>query len=144
MRIAGNPGLRQGKPGSGFGIGYGIRFKTQLAHIKLDYAINAFQQKTVYFGISNLVIWMLTCPVAKFPKLFHSKGFIQVRNTVEYNSLKCYKKDFSCYFKCYIDFNSVKKGYYGFSPDSNLRCLMYIFLTHKIFLALYKSHYFTK
>lgn len=56
MRIAGNPGQRQGKPGSGFGIGYGIRLKTQLAQIKVDYAINAFQQRTVYFGISNLVL----------------------------------------------------------------------------------------
>ncbi|KAK7270324.1 hypothetical protein RIF29_23383 [Crotalaria pallida] len=52
--VPGNPGMRKGKPGSGFGIGYGIRFKTHLAHIKVDYAMNAFQQRTVYLGISNL------------------------------------------------------------------------------------------
>lgn len=57
MRIAGNPGHRHGKPGSGYGIGCGIRFKTKLAQIKFDYAINAFHQRSLYFGISNLVLW---------------------------------------------------------------------------------------
>jgi outer membrane translocation and assembly module TamA len=56
MKIAGNPGQRKGKPGSGYGIGFGIRFKTKLAQIKVDYAINAFQQRSVYFGINNLVV----------------------------------------------------------------------------------------
>ncbi|XP_027368068.1 outer envelope protein 80, chloroplastic-like [Abrus precatorius] len=55
-RVPGNPGLRQGKPGTGFGIGYGIRFNTQLAQIKIDYAINAFQQRTAYFEISNTIL----------------------------------------------------------------------------------------
>ncbi|PNX97218.1 outer envelope protein of 80 chloroplastic-like [Trifolium pratense] len=55
-RVPGNPGQRQGKPGSGYGIGFGIRFKTKLAQIKVDYAINAFQQRSVYFGINNLVV----------------------------------------------------------------------------------------
>uniref|UniRef100_A0A7N2KMY9 Bacterial surface antigen (D15) domain-containing protein n=1 Tax=Quercus lobata TaxID=97700 RepID=A0A7N2KMY9_QUELO len=50
----GNPALRQGKPGCGVGLGYGLRFKSQFGHFQVDYAINAFQQKTVYFGISNL------------------------------------------------------------------------------------------
>ncbi|KAF8009396.1 hypothetical protein BT93_J0396 [Corymbia citriodora subsp. variegata] len=52
--VPGNPSLRQGKPGSGIGLGYGLRFKSQFGHFQIDYAINAFQQKTVYFGISNL------------------------------------------------------------------------------------------
>lgn len=52
--VSGNPALRQGKPGSGIGLGYGLRFKSQFGHFQVDYAINAFQQKTVYFGISNL------------------------------------------------------------------------------------------
>ncbi|KAE8037610.1 hypothetical protein FH972_010185 [Carpinus fangiana] len=50
----GNPALRQGKPGSGIGLGYGLRFKSQFGHFQVDYAINAFQQKTLYFGLSNL------------------------------------------------------------------------------------------
>ncbi|WJX18472.1 hypothetical protein P8452_08267 [Trifolium repens] len=54
--VPGNPGQRKGKPGSGYGIGFGIRFKTKLAQIKVDYAINAFQQRSVYFGINNLVV----------------------------------------------------------------------------------------
>lgn len=71
MRIAGNPGLRQGKPGSGYGIGYGVRFKTNSCQINVDYAINAFHQRTVYFGISNLVLWTLTWPnFAKICRLF--------------------------------------------------------------------------
>ncbi|GMY24105.1 outer envelope protein 39, chloroplastic [Fagus crenata] len=53
-QVPGNPALRQGKPGSGIGLGYGLRFKSQFGHFQVDYAINAFHQKTVYFGISNL------------------------------------------------------------------------------------------
>ncbi|GLT48646.1 hypothetical protein SLA2020_222570 [Shorea laevis] len=52
--VPGNPALRQGKPGCGVGAGYGIRFKSPFGHFQIDYAINAFQQKTVYFGITNL------------------------------------------------------------------------------------------
>ncbi|KAL1367500.1 hypothetical protein HN51_021570 [Arachis hypogaea] len=55
-RVLGNPGLRKGKPGSGIGIGYGIRFKTELVQITADCAINAFKQRTLYFGINNLVL----------------------------------------------------------------------------------------
>ncbi|KAK9279846.1 hypothetical protein L1049_013528 [Liquidambar formosana] len=53
-RVPGNPALRRGKPGSGVGLGYGLRFKSRLVHFRVDYAINAFQQRSVYFGISNL------------------------------------------------------------------------------------------
>ncbi|KAK4780135.1 hypothetical protein SAY87_016241 [Trapa incisa] len=52
--VPGNPALRQGKPGSGLGLGYGLRFKSPFGHFQVDYAINSFQQRTVYFGISNL------------------------------------------------------------------------------------------
>lgn len=51
---AGNPALRQGKPGSGFGIGFGIRLNSPAGNLKIDYAMNAFQQKTVYIGIGNI------------------------------------------------------------------------------------------
>ncbi|PPD90875.1 hypothetical protein GOBAR_DD12179 [Gossypium barbadense] len=52
--VPGNPAMRQGKPGSGVGFGYGLRFKSPLGHFQVDYAINAFQQKTLYFGVTNL------------------------------------------------------------------------------------------
>ncbi|KAG6760744.1 hypothetical protein POTOM_033924 [Populus tomentosa] len=53
--VPGNPAMRQGKPGSGVGLGYGLRFKSPAGHVQVDCAINSFQQKTVYFGISNLI-----------------------------------------------------------------------------------------
>lgn len=59
--VPGNPALRHGKPGSGIGLGYGLRFKSQFGHFQVDYAMNGFQQKTVYFSISNLASWMLNC-----------------------------------------------------------------------------------
>ncbi|CAA2986005.1 outer envelope 80, chloroplastic [Olea europaea subsp. europaea] len=52
--VPGNPALRHGKPGSGIGFGYGLRFKSQLGHFQVDYAVNAFQQRILYFGFSNL------------------------------------------------------------------------------------------
>lgn len=52
--VSGNPSLRQGKPGFGYGFGYGLRFKSPLGHLQVDYAINAFNQKTLYFGVTNL------------------------------------------------------------------------------------------
>ena len=51
---SGSPALRKGKPGSGIGLGYGLRFKSQFGHFQVDYAINAFQQSALYFGLSNL------------------------------------------------------------------------------------------
>ncbi|KAM7256110.1 hypothetical protein ACFE04_011851 [Oxalis oulophora] len=50
----GIPSVRQSKPGYGVGLGYGLRYKSQFGHFQVDCAVNAFQQKTVYFGISNL------------------------------------------------------------------------------------------
>ncbi|XP_058105295.1 outer envelope protein 39, chloroplastic isoform X3 [Magnolia sinica] len=52
--VPGNPALRKGKPGSGLGFGYGLRFNSSLGQFRIDYAMNAFQQKTVYFGIGNV------------------------------------------------------------------------------------------
>ncbi|KAI4386150.1 hypothetical protein MLD38_004109 [Melastoma candidum] len=52
--VPGNPSLRHGKPGSGVGLGYGLRFKSNFGDFQVDYAVNAFQQRTVYFGIRNL------------------------------------------------------------------------------------------
>ncbi|KAL0370235.1 UNVERIFIED_CONTAM: Outer envelope protein 39, chloroplastic [Sesamum angustifolium] len=52
--VPGNPALRNGKPGTGLGLGYGLRFKSHLGHFQIDYAVNAVQQRTLYFGFSNL------------------------------------------------------------------------------------------
>ncbi|XP_059625130.1 outer envelope protein 39, chloroplastic isoform X2 [Cornus florida] len=55
-QVPGNPAHRHGKPGTGVGLGYGLRFKSQLGRLQVDYAINAFQQRTLYFGFSNLAL----------------------------------------------------------------------------------------
>ncbi|KAH9627420.1 hypothetical protein KSS87_012070 [Heliosperma pusillum] len=52
--VPGNPGLRHGKPGTGVGIGCGLRFKSQVGHFQVDYAMNGYQQRTVYFSITNV------------------------------------------------------------------------------------------
>ena len=54
LEMTGNPALRQGKPGRGAGIGYGLRFKSQIGHFQVDYAMNSYQQRTVYFNITNV------------------------------------------------------------------------------------------
>ncbi|KAM7528236.1 hypothetical protein LguiB_031646 [Lonicera macranthoides] len=54
LHVPGNPALRHGKPGTGVGLGYGLRFKSRIGHLQVDYAINAFQQKTVYFGFNSI------------------------------------------------------------------------------------------
>ncbi|KAK4281248.1 hypothetical protein QN277_012769 [Acacia crassicarpa] len=51
-RVPGNPGMRKGKPGSGFGIGCGIRLKYKLAYLTVDCVMNAFRQRMIYFGIN--------------------------------------------------------------------------------------------
>ncbi|CAH9083189.1 unnamed protein product [Cuscuta epithymum] len=52
--VPGYPTLRHGKPGCGVGIGYGFRLKSQLGHFQLDCAVNAFRQRTLYFGFSSV------------------------------------------------------------------------------------------
>lgn len=49
----GNPALRQGKPGCGFGFGYGLRHNSRFGNFRVDYAVNAYQQRTVYFGVGS-------------------------------------------------------------------------------------------
>ncbi|XP_020086468.1 outer envelope protein 80, chloroplastic isoform X2 [Ananas comosus] len=51
--VPGNPALRHRKPGYGIGFGYGFRFNSHLGQLRVDYAVNAFQRKTIYFGINN-------------------------------------------------------------------------------------------
>lgn len=52
--VPGYPAIRQGKPGYGVGFGYGLRFNSHLGQFRVDYAINALQRKTVYFGINSV------------------------------------------------------------------------------------------
>ncbi|KAH7661686.1 Bacterial surface antigen (D15) domain-containing protein [Dioscorea alata] len=52
--VPGHPALRQGKPGYGFGFGYGLRFNSKLGQLRLDYAMNAYNQTTLYFGVNNV------------------------------------------------------------------------------------------
>lgn len=53
--VPGNPSLRNGKPGSGIGLGYGIRLNSPMGQFQADYAINAFNQRTFYFGVSSVI-----------------------------------------------------------------------------------------
>lgn len=53
-RVPGNPALRHGKPGNGVGLGCGLRFKSHTGHFQVDYAVNALQQRTLYFSFSHL------------------------------------------------------------------------------------------
>ncbi|XP_076942748.1 outer envelope protein 39, chloroplastic-like [Bidens hawaiensis] len=52
--VPGNPGLRHGKLGNGVGVGYGVRVKFPMGHFQVDYALNDYHQKTIYFGFSNV------------------------------------------------------------------------------------------
>ncbi|KAH0455473.1 hypothetical protein IEQ34_015505 [Dendrobium chrysotoxum] len=52
--VPGYPAIRQGKPGHGVGLGYGLRLNSHLGQFRVDYAVNALQRKTVYFGINSL------------------------------------------------------------------------------------------
>lgn len=52
--VPGNPALRLGKPGSGLGLGYGLRIKSRFGHFQLHYAINAFNERSLFFGLPNL------------------------------------------------------------------------------------------
>ncbi|GAB2274538.1 Outer envelope protein 39, chloroplastic [Dionaea muscipula] len=51
--VPGSPAMRQGKPGSGIGVGYGIRFRSPLGLFQLDYALNNCLQKMFYFNFST-------------------------------------------------------------------------------------------
>ncbi|PKA66048.1 Outer envelope protein 80, chloroplastic [Apostasia shenzhenica] len=52
--VPGYPAIRRGKPGYGVGFGYGLRLNSHLGQFRVDYAVNALQRKTVYFGINGV------------------------------------------------------------------------------------------
>jgi hypothetical protein len=54
LENSGNPALRLGKPGSGLGLGYGLRIKSRFGHFQLHYAINGFNERSLFFGLPNL------------------------------------------------------------------------------------------
>ncbi|KAL0912122.1 hypothetical protein M5K25_018073 [Dendrobium thyrsiflorum] len=48
--VPGYPAIRQGKPGHGVGLGYGLRLNSHLGQFRVDYAVNALQRKTFTSG----------------------------------------------------------------------------------------------
>lgn len=66
---SGNPTLRHGKPGTGVSVGYGFRLKSRLGHFHVDSAVNAFEQRTLYFGFSNVTSWPQSLKGDKFEAL---------------------------------------------------------------------------
>ncbi len=51
--VPGNPGGIRGKPGSGFGYGIGIRVKTPLGPVRVDYGFNDQGESRLNFGIGE-------------------------------------------------------------------------------------------
>ncbi|KAL9263719.1 Outer envelope protein 39, chloroplastic-like protein [Drosera capensis] len=50
--VPGSPAIRQGKPGFGFGIGYGVRILSPLGLFQFDYALNDRLDRNFYFNFS--------------------------------------------------------------------------------------------
>jgi len=51
--VPGNPGGVRGKPGSGFGYGVGVRVRSPLGPIRIDYGINDRGNSRIEFGIGE-------------------------------------------------------------------------------------------
>jgi len=51
--VPGNPGGIRGKPGSGFGYGVGVRIRSPLGPIRIDYGINDRGASRIEFGIGE-------------------------------------------------------------------------------------------
>jgi outer membrane protein insertion porin family len=51
--VPGNPGGVRGKPGSGFGYGLGVRIRSPLGPIRIDYGINDRGSSRIEFGIGE-------------------------------------------------------------------------------------------
>ncbi len=51
--VPGNPGIVRGKPGIGFGYGVGLRVKTPIGPVRLDYGINDEGENRFHFGFGQ-------------------------------------------------------------------------------------------
>ncbi|WP_299412486.1 BamA/TamA family outer membrane protein [Acaryochloris sp. IP29b_bin.148] len=51
--VPGNPGIVRGKPGVGFGYGIGLRVKTPIGPVRLDYGINDDGDNQFHFGFGQ-------------------------------------------------------------------------------------------
>jgi len=51
--VLGNPGGVRGKPGSGFGYGLGVRVRTPLGPVRVDYGFNNEGDSRLHFGIGE-------------------------------------------------------------------------------------------
>lgn len=51
--VPGNPGGVRGKPGSGFGYGLGVRVRTPLGPVRVDYGFNNEGDSRLHFGIGE-------------------------------------------------------------------------------------------
>ncbi|CAM8970306.1 unnamed protein product [Rhodiola kirilowii] len=53
--VPGDPAMRLDKPGRGAGLGCGLRFKSSSGQVRVDYAVNALEQGTLYYTISTVL-----------------------------------------------------------------------------------------
>ena len=51
--VPGSPGLIRGKPGEGVGYGIGIRVKTPIGPVRLDYGLNSDGGERFHFGFGE-------------------------------------------------------------------------------------------
>lgn len=51
--VPGTPGIVRGKPGVGFGYGVGLRVKTPIGPVRLDYGINDDGDNSFHFGFGQ-------------------------------------------------------------------------------------------
>lgn len=51
--VPGNPGRERGKPGDGFGYGFGVRVRSPLGQIRVDFGINNRGNTQIHFGIGE-------------------------------------------------------------------------------------------
>jgi outer membrane protein insertion porin family len=51
--VPGDPAGARDKPGSGFGVGAGVRVQSPLGQIRVDFAVNDEGDNRIHFGIGE-------------------------------------------------------------------------------------------